>query len=87
MSRVTDYTKVSANMETISKRKEKGLPVLNNNAYCNFEGTDDNFSSAPRMNSNALGLANWLDMSLLHGVYRSMYTMYPSVESHVLLYS
>jgi DNA-binding HxlR family transcriptional regulator len=29
-------------METISKRKEreKGLPVLNNNADCNFEGYD-----------------------------------------------
>jgi DNA-binding HxlR family transcriptional regulator len=29
-------------METISKRKErgKGLPILNNNADCNFEGYD-----------------------------------------------
>ena len=27
-------------METISKRKEKGLPVLNNNGDCNFEGYD-----------------------------------------------
>jgi hypothetical protein len=27
-------------METISKRKERGLPVLNNNADCNFEGYD-----------------------------------------------
>ena len=29
-------------METISKRKEreKGLPVLNKNADCNFEGYD-----------------------------------------------
>jgi hypothetical protein len=27
-------------METISKRKERGLPVLNNNAECNFEGYD-----------------------------------------------
>jgi DNA-binding HxlR family transcriptional regulator len=27
-------------METISKRKVKGLPVLNNNIECNFEGYD-----------------------------------------------
>jgi DNA-binding HxlR family transcriptional regulator len=27
-------------METISKRKERGLPVLNNYADCNFEGYD-----------------------------------------------
>jgi DNA-binding HxlR family transcriptional regulator len=27
-------------METISKRKVKGLPVLNNNIDCNFEGYD-----------------------------------------------
>jgi DNA-binding HxlR family transcriptional regulator len=27
-------------METISKRKEKGLPVLNKNLECNFEGYD-----------------------------------------------
>jgi hypothetical protein len=29
-------------METINRRKErgKGLPVLNNNAECNFEGYD-----------------------------------------------
>jgi DNA-binding HxlR family transcriptional regulator len=40
LSWVNDYTKVSANMETISKRKETGLPVLNNNADCNFEGYD-----------------------------------------------
>jgi DNA-binding HxlR family transcriptional regulator len=34
--------KVSANMETISKRKErgKGLPVLNKNIDCDFEGYD-----------------------------------------------
>jgi DNA-binding HxlR family transcriptional regulator len=27
-------------METISKRKEKGLPILNKNLECNFEGYD-----------------------------------------------
>jgi DNA-binding HxlR family transcriptional regulator len=27
-------------METISKRKVKGMPVLNNNIECNFEGYD-----------------------------------------------
>jgi DNA-binding HxlR family transcriptional regulator len=35
--------KVSASMETISKKKEgkgKGLPVLNKNIECNFEGYD-----------------------------------------------
>jgi DNA-binding HxlR family transcriptional regulator len=31
---------LSANMETIGKRKEKGLPVLNKNLECNFEGYD-----------------------------------------------
>jgi DNA-binding HxlR family transcriptional regulator len=27
-------------METISKRKERGLPILNKNLECNFEGYD-----------------------------------------------
>jgi hypothetical protein len=31
---------LSANMETISKGKKKGLPVLNKNLECNFEGYD-----------------------------------------------
>ena len=31
---------LSANMETISERKMKELPVLNENANCNFEGYD-----------------------------------------------
>jgi DNA-binding HxlR family transcriptional regulator len=31
---------LSANMETISKRKMRGLPVLNKNEGCNFEGYD-----------------------------------------------
>src|ERR671923_3040367 len=31
---------LSVNMETISKRKEKGLPILNKNLECNLEGYD-----------------------------------------------
>lgn len=31
---------LSANMKTISKGKKKGLPVLNKNLECNFEGYD-----------------------------------------------